>query len=194
MTASTVQRIETPRLVLRQWQPADRAPFAALNADPVVMEHLLKPMSRVESDAFVDRIEALWDDKGFGLWAVEVPGVVNFAGFVGFMVPSFQANFTPCVEIGWRLAAAWWGNGYAPEAARAALDVAFGTLGMSDIVSFTTTTNRASQRVMEKLGLTHDPTEDFDHPVVPRGHRLERHVLYRMTAERWKQGPAATAG
>jgi RimJ/RimL family protein N-acetyltransferase len=172
--------LRTQRLLLRRWRPEDRAPFAALNADPRVMEHFPGLLSREESDALAARIEMHFEQHGFGLWALEIPSVTPLAGFVGLNTPRFEAHFTPCVEIGWRLAAEHWGRGYATEAARAALMFGFEKLGLREIVSFTATANVRSRRVMEKLGMTHDPADDFDHPALPPGHRLRRHVLYRI--------------
>ena len=174
-----VVELRTDRLLLRAWRPADREPYAVLNADPVVMEHFVAPLSRRESDEHVDRIAAAFDEHGWGLWAVEVPGDAEFIGFIGLGIPRFEAHFTPCVEVGWRLAQTAWGRGYAPEGATAALRFAFDELGLDEVVSFTAVGNRNSRRVMEKIGLTHDPAEDFDHPSVPVGHRIRRHVLYR---------------
>ncbi len=171
--------LETNRLLLRAWRSEDLAPFAALNADPRVMEHFPAPLSRAESDALAERIQAHFDAHGFGVWAVEAPGVAAFAGFVGLAVPRFEAHFTPCVEIGWRLAAEHWGRGYATEGARAAMAFGFESLELDEIVSFTAPANVRSVRVMEKLGMTRDPEEDFDHPSLPEGHPLRRHVLYR---------------
>lgn len=172
--------LATARLVLRRWRAADLAPFAALNADPRVTEHLGGPLRRAASDALAARIEDHFARHGFGLWAVEIRGGAPFAGFVGLSVPSFEAPFTPCVEVGWRLAAAHWGRGYATEAAHGALEFGFATLGLAEIVSFTVPRNLRSRRVMERLGMTHDPADDFDHPLLPRGHPLRRHVLYRL--------------
>lgn len=172
--------LRTDRLFLRRWRPEDREPFAALNADPRVVEFLPGPLSRTESDERAARMEAHFQEHGFGLWAVEIPGVATFAGFVGLSVPRFEAHFTPCVEIGWRLAAPYWGRGYATEGARAALEFGFDHLHLDQIVSFTVPDNVRSRRVMEKIGMTHDPADDFDHPNLPEGHRLRRHVLYRI--------------
>src|SRR5215510_2994395 len=172
--------IRTERLLLRRWRPEDRAPFAALNADPRVMQHFPAALSRAESDALADRIAAHFAEHGFGLWAVEVAGAAPFVGFVGLSVPRFTAHFTPCVEIGWRIGAEHWGRGYAPEAARAAVAHGFGELALSEIVSFTVPANASSRRVMEKLGMNRDPKDDFDHPGLPEGHELRRHVLYRL--------------
>lgn len=171
--------LRTERLLLRRWRRADRAPFAALNTDPEVMEHMTRLLTRAESDALVDRVEAGFEEHGFGWWAVEVPGVARFVGFVGLSVPSFEAHFTPAVEVGWRLARPFWGCGYATEAAAAALADGFGRVGLGEIVSFAVPANVRSVRVMERLGMTHDPADDFDHPWFPEGHRLRRHVLYR---------------
>jgi RimJ/RimL family protein N-acetyltransferase len=173
--------LRTARLKLRRWRDDDRAPFAALNADPVVMEFFPSALTREESDAFVDRIEDTFDRRGWGLWAVEVADEDAFAGYVGLWPAVFDADFTPAVEIGWRLAAGSWGRGYAPEAARAALTFGFDEAGLDEIVSFTSVENIRSQRVMQKIGMTTDPREDFDHPSLPAGHRLQRHVLYRIT-------------
>jgi RimJ/RimL family protein N-acetyltransferase len=172
--------LTTDRLLLRRWRPADREPFAAMNADPRVMAYFVAPLSREESDAAVARIARHFDEHGFGLWAVEIPDVVPFAGFIGLSVPAFTAAFTPCVEIGWRLAAGCWGRGYATEGARAVLTCGFETLGLDEIVSFASVTNTRSTRVMERLGMTHDPSDDFDHPGLPPNHPLRRHVLYRL--------------
>lgn len=176
--ADTVLR--TPRLILRRWRPADRVPFAALNGDPAVMAHLPSALTRAESDALADAIEANIVARGFGLWALEIPGVAPFAGFVGLSVPTFEAPFTPCVEIGWRLAAAQWGKGYASEAARAVLDHAWAVLGLDEVVSFTTIGNTRSRAVMARLGMRYDPADDFDHPRLAAGHPQRRHVLYRL--------------
>jgi len=172
--------IRTPRLLLRPWSTADREPFARLNADPRVMEYFMAPLSSNESDALADRLEAELAWRGWGLWAVEVPGVAPFAGFIGLSVPSFGAAFTPCVEVGWRLAARFWGAGYATEGARAAITFGFESLKLEEIVSFTVPGNHRSRRVMERLGMSRDPDQDFDHPSLPIGHPLRRHVLYRL--------------
>jgi RimJ/RimL family protein N-acetyltransferase len=181
---NVAEPLMTGRLVLRRWRDSDREPFAALNADPRVMEHFPDMLSREQSDAMIDRIESMFDDQGFGLWAVEVAGSGEFIGFTGLSVPRFEAPFMPAVEVGWRLARSAWGYGYASEAARRALDVAFDDLGRSEIVSFTTTANTRSAAVMERIGMTHDPADDFDHPMLAEGHPMRRHVLYRITPDR----------
>jgi RimJ/RimL family protein N-acetyltransferase len=175
--------LQTERLRLRQWVPEDREPFARMNCDPVVMEHFPSLLTREDSDQLIERISEAFRTRGFGLWAIEVPGVADFAGFVGLSVQRFEAPFTPCVEVGWRLSYATWGRGYATEAARAALDFGFNSCQLPEIVSFATTRNRRSHRVMEKLGMSRDPAEDFDHPSLPEGHPLQRHVLYRIGPE-----------
>jgi RimJ/RimL family protein N-acetyltransferase len=175
------QELRTERLYLRRWQASDRIPFAQLNGDPRVMDFFPGQLSRPESDALVERIEAHFQQHGFAQWAVEIPGVAQFAGFIGLSIPRFQAPFTPCIEVGWRLDAAHWNRGYATEGASAALDFGFHTLHAQEIVSFTVPLNVRSRRVMEKLGMTHSPCDDFDHPLLPEGHPLRRHVLYRVS-------------
>ncbi|HWA46116.1 MAG TPA: GNAT family N-acetyltransferase [Hypericibacter adhaerens] len=174
--------LKTPRLLLRPWRADDLPAFAAINADPAVMEHFPSPLDRSASDALADRIQAHFDRHGFGLWAVERPGQDDFIGFVGLAMPRFTAHFTPCFEVGWRLARAHWGRGYATEGARAALDFGFGPAGLEEIVSFTVPANRRSIAVMERLGMKRDPADDFDHPAIPDGHPLRYHWLYRLRA------------
>ena len=175
--------ILTARLLLRLWRPADREPFARMNADPRVMRYFPAALSRAESDALVDRAEAHFAAHGFGPFAVEVRDTGQFAGYIGLVVPRFEAHFTPAVEIGWRLDAAVWNRGLATEGARAVLRYAFETLRLPEIVSFTVPENLPSRRVMEKIGLLRDPRGDFDHPGLPEGHPLRRHVLYRKKRE-----------
>jgi RimJ/RimL family protein N-acetyltransferase len=171
--------IHTPRLQLREWCDEDLVAFARINADPRVMEFFPAPLEPSESDAQAARICSELAGRGFGRWAVEVPGVSRFIGFVGLSVPSFRAAFTPCVEIAWRLAYEHWGQGYATEAAFAALDFGFRRLALEEILSFTVPANLRSRRVMERIGMTRSPADDFDHPALPAGHPLSRHVLYR---------------
>ncbi|HEY5014918.1 MAG TPA: GNAT family N-acetyltransferase [Acidimicrobiia bacterium] len=171
--------LRTERLLLRRWRPEDRAPFAALNADPRVMEHFPSILTRAESDGLVDRIEAGFEQHGFGLWAVEVPGLAPFVGFIGLAAQGAEFPFGPTVEVGWRLAHRYWGVGYATEGARAALECGLDGFGLDEIVSFTAAINLRSQRVMRRLGMTHHARDDFDHPRLPFGHPLRRHVLYR---------------
>jgi len=170
----------TERLWLRRWVLEDRAPFARLNADARVVEFFPSALAREESDARADRIEAHFENHGFGLWAVEIPGITRFAGFIGLSIPVFEAPFMPCIEIGWRLDAEHWGRSYATEGARAALEFGFQSLPVQEIVSYTVPANVRSRRVMERIGMTHSPSEDFEHPVLPEGHPLRRHVLYRI--------------
>jgi RimJ/RimL family protein N-acetyltransferase len=181
----SLAKLETERLFLRMWHDADRDPFAQMNQDSAVMEFLPGLLSRTESDAIVDRIEAHFVQHGFGLWAAELRETGEFLGYVGLAVPRFDAAFTPCVEIGWRIASKHWGTGFATEGARAAVNFAFNVLNLEELVSFTVPTNVRSLRVMEKLGMTHDENEDFDHPLLAVGHPLRRHVLYRMRRAGW---------
>ena len=177
--------ITTERLILRHWRESDREPFARLNVNVRVMEHMPHVLSREESDALADRIEGHFRQHGFGLCAVEDRSDGSFIGFIGLSVPTFHAPFTPCVEVGWRLAAEYWGQGLATEGARAIVRHGFETLGLDELVSFTVPTNTKSRRVMEKLGMAHDPSDDFDHPRLPEGHPLRRHVLYRLRRSDW---------
>lgn len=162
--------LSTPRLLLRRWRASDRGWFAAINADPRVTEHFPAPLSRAESDA---------------LWAVERAATGAGIGFTGLSEPRFDAHFTPAVEVGWRMSPVYWGAGYATEAARAALDYGFARVGLAEVVSFTAIANVRSRAVMQRLGMTHDEADDFDHPSLTVGHRLRRHVLYRLPATRW---------
>ena len=174
-----VAEIQTERLVLRAWRDHDRLPFAALNADPEVMEHFPAVLTGAQSDAMVDRIAAEMVRDGYGLWAVEVRDGPAFIGFIGLAHANFPAHFTPALEIGWRLARQAWGVGFATEGAKAVLRWAEQALDRDEIVSFTAATNLASQAVMRKIGMQRDVADDFDHPRVPEGHVLRRHVLYR---------------
>jgi RimJ/RimL family protein N-acetyltransferase len=182
ITIGIEMELQTDRLILRRWRPDDREPFASMNADPEVMRHLNRPLTREESDAFVERIEKQFEEHGFGLWAVEVPGEAPFIGYVGLWIAAFEAHFTPAVEVGWRLDRPYWGNGYATEAARATITDGFERVGLKEIVSFTSRLNVRSVAVMERVGMTRDPNGDFDHPNVPPGSPLRPHVLYRLAA------------
>jgi RimJ/RimL family protein N-acetyltransferase len=172
--------IETSRLTLRRWLPEDREPFARINRDAAVMEFMPGVLSIKESAEFVERIEAHFEEHGFGLWAAELRQSAEFIGYIGLAVPSFEAAFTPSVEIGWRLASQHWGQGLATEGARAAVRYGFEALELLELVSFTVPANLRSRRVMEKLGMSHDAQEDFDHPLLAEGHPLRPHVLYRL--------------
>ena len=183
--------LHTDRLILRHWRPEDRAPFAALNDDPAVMEHFPNHLNPAQSDAMVDRITTFLDEHGWGLWAVEVAQTGEFVGFTGLSVPRFEAPFTPCVEVGWRLSRSAWGKGYATEAARASVAHGFGPLGLDEIVAMVVPDNARSQGVIRKLGMTRDEDADFDHPLIPEGSPVRRHRLYRITAHAWRAGQQA---
>src|SRR5690242_1700060 len=174
--------LTTGRLKLRQWRDADLAPFAALNADPEVMRYFPSTLTQQQSDEFAGYAHDTIERQGWGLWAVEVGGGPPFIGFVGLNRVSFEEHFTPAVEVGWRLARPFWGNGYATEAATAAVSFAFERLDLDEVVSFTSTTNEPSIRVMRRLGMRHDVAGDFDHPRVAEGSPLRRHILYRLGA------------
>lgn len=171
--------LHTDRLSLRRWRAADREPFARLNADPEVMRYFPTPLDRERSDALADDLEEGIERDGFGLWAVDLDGV-GFVGFVGLRRIQPEIPPAPGVEVGWRLAREHWGQGLAPEAARAALAYGFDELELPEIVSFTAEINSPSRRVMEKIGMEHDPARNFDHPVVPDGSPLGAHVLYGL--------------
>jgi RimJ/RimL family protein N-acetyltransferase len=185
--------MNTARLILRHWREADREPFARLNADPRVMQFMPALLSREESNSMVERIEAHFQQHGFGLYAAEFRQTREFIGFIGLNVPSFEAAFTPCVEIGWRLAADHWNQGLATEGAHAILPYGFQVLGLEEIVSFTVAANVRSRRVMEKIGMRHDPADDFNHPRLPENHPLRPHVLYRLRRLEWQGKHAVTS-
>lgn len=175
---------DTPRLRLRRWRDADRAPFAAMNADPQVMVHFPALQSRESSDAAIDAWELQFDARGWSNWAASLRDTGEFIGFVGLSVPRRVLPFSPCVEIGWRLARAWWGKGLASEAAHGALQLGFERIGLVEVVSFTALANRRSRAVMERIGMA-DAQQDFEHPGVPEGHALRMHCLYRITRQQW---------
>ena len=170
-----MSELRTPRLVLRRWRDADRAPFAVMNADPVVMEHFPATLTREQSDALVDRIEAHFDEHGYGLWALDADGA--FLGFTGLVWQTYEASFTPALEVGWRLVRSAWGHGYATEAATAAL--ALGLERVDSVISTTAVSNVRSRRVMQRLGMRFE--RQFEHPRVPEGHPVRPHVLYRTS-------------
>lgn len=172
--------LTTPRLILRRWRDSDREPFQALNADPRVMEFFAAALTPEETDQLIDRIEQHFERNGFGVYAAELIQTGTFIGFIGLNIPTFDAPFMPAVEIGWRLACDHWGRGLATEGARAVVKHAFTTLKLPSLVSFTTAANHRSRRVMENIGMIHDPAADFDHPSLPAGHPLCPHVLYRI--------------
>ncbi len=182
MSGSTGPRIVTERLVLRPFTDVDRPPFAELNAHPLVVESLGESPSRAESDALVDRFSEEMAREGWGLWAVEVAGGQPFVGMVGLHRVNAALPCAPAVEVGWRFHPDHWGHGYATEAAAASLRFGFDEAQLDEIVAFTTTLNTRSQAVMERIGMVRDPSGDFDHPRLPDGSPLRRHVLYRVTA------------
>jgi RimJ/RimL family protein N-acetyltransferase len=179
--------LSTPRLRLRQWHPEDKKPFADLNADPHVMEFFPSCLKRADSDALAERIQSLISERGWGFWAVEVLGGERFIGFVGLHIPSPDLPFSPCVEIGWRLAFEHWGQGYATEAARAALQFGFEKINLPEIVSFTAIHNKRSRAVMSRLGMC-PALDTFEHPSLPAGHALREHCLYRLARQTWLRG------
>lgn len=173
--------LSTARLLLRRWRETDRAPFAALNADPMVMEYFPDRLTQVKSDDLLAKIEAGFETRGYGLWALEVRATSEFVGFAGLAVPSFSAHFTPAVEVGWRLTQSAWGQGYATEAGLASVAFGFRDAGLDEIVSFTSAANIRSRAVMDRIGMTHDPADDFDHPELGGLDHLRPHVLYRIS-------------
>ncbi len=177
--------LETERLLLRRLRSDDLDAFAAMNADPEVMRYFPAPLCRSETEDMMARTDRHFERHGFGWWAVEVPDVAPFAGFVGLLAPAFHAHFTPCVEVGWRLARPFWGRGYATEAGKACLDFAFGSLELDEVVSMAVAGNLASRRVMERLGMTRRVADDFGHPRIPFDHPLRGHVLYRLSRPAW---------
>jgi RimJ/RimL family protein N-acetyltransferase len=180
-----VAELRTERLLLRQWRDEDLVPFAALNSDPDVMRYFAAALTREQSDALANRAQATIAQRGWGLWAVEITSSGSFIGFVGMAEPPFDAHFTPALEVGWRLARAHWGHGYATEAALAAVAFGFQQLARDELVSFTAAVNERSQMVMKRIGMSHDPADDFDHPVI-RG-TLRRHVLFRLSRSTWRE-------
>jgi len=185
-----VTELATGRLLLRQWREVDLEPFAALNRDAEVMRYFPAVLTKAQSDALAHSAHGSISQRGWGLWAVEHVSSGSFIGFVGLADPRFDAHFTPAVEVGWRLGREYWGHGYATEAAGAALSFGFGQLGLGEIVSFTAAGNTRSQRVMHRLGMTHDLAEDFDHPAVDGP--LRRHVLFRISDEHWQRDSGRT--
>ncbi|MEM1346527.1 MAG: GNAT family N-acetyltransferase [Pseudomonadota bacterium] len=186
--------LATPRLTLRAWREADLAPLAALHADPEVMQYLGAPMTRMASDVLVGRFLQKWEEEPrFGWWALEESRTHTLIGFAGLARPDFTTPPAPCVEIGWRLARTAWGRGYASEAARACLEHGFRTVGLDEILSFTVPGNTRSRAVMARIGMTHDPQGDFEHPLLPEGSPLRRHVLYRLSRDAWAGAPSIPA-
>jgi RimJ/RimL family protein N-acetyltransferase len=187
-------QLETPRLTLRRWQEADRAPFAQMNADPVVMHYFEAPMTREQSDEAIDRYLAAFDRDGFSFFAATLRDTGAFAGTIGLQimrdaVPNLPQ---PAVEIGWRLTQSAQGKGLAIEGARTIVDFAFSQLALNEVVAITALPNRASRRVMEKLGMTHRPELDFDHPRVQAGHQYQRHTLYSLHNSKFSEVTCST--
>lgn len=181
--------IKTERLILRPWKEEDFEPFAQLNADPEVMEFFPSILSKAESDQMARHMKTKIEERGWGWWAVSVPEIAEFIGFIGLNdleQSTFSTHFVPNVEVGWRLASDYWGHGYATEGAWACLKYGFEMLNLKEIVSFTTVQNMRSRKVMERLGLHRDPKDDFDHPKLPEGHKLKKHVLYRISRNEWQ--------
>ncbi len=172
--------LETERLLLRRWRLSDTVPFAEINADPEVMHHFPRTLNADETKSFIAAAESHFAREGFGLWAVELRQTAQFIGFVGLSIPRFETHFTPCVEVGWRLASAHWGNGYAPEGAMEVLRDAFVRIKLQEVVSFTASSNKKSIRVMEKIGMRRSGV--FGHPLVDKDHALFEHVLYKISA------------
>jgi len=183
--------LRSQRLILRPWRDSDLSGIVRMNADPRVMEFMPACLDQPASQAMMTRLQSAIETQGFGFWAVEAPGLADFIGFVGLNRPGFAAAFMPCVEIGWRLLPEYWGHGYATEAAQASLRFGFTDLDLPEIVSFTAIINERSQRVMRRLGMRHYRAEDFDHPALPPGDRLRRHVLYRLSRQHWLARDAA---
>ena len=185
-TFSSPVELRTARLLLRQWKESDIDAWCAMNADAEVRKYFPKVNSREESVAEAERIRASINQHGWGMWALEVPGVLPFAGFVGLNNPGFAAPWQPAVEIGWRLARSAWQQGYATEGATAALDFAFTHLQLPQVMAMSVTTNAPSHRVMERIGLSPWPEMDFDHPRVPVDWPLKRHIVHRITDQQWQ--------
>ena len=177
--------ISTPRLILRAWTDQDLDAFAEIQADPIVMQHFTMTMSRDETSQMLKRICEHFDKHGFGWWAAALKDTGRFIGYIGLSIPQYEMKFTPCVEVAWKLASDTWNQGLATEGASAALDYAFEVLKLKEVVSYTTLENHSSRRVMQKIGMIADPEYDFDHPKIPAGHRLCRHVFYRISQKAW---------
>lgn len=171
--------LETQRLIIRQWRDSDLQPLASINQDPKVMEHFPAPKTFEETRNFIIGNRALYDQLGYCLYAVELKDTHEFIGWVGLQPVTEELPCFPAIEIGWRIGTMYWGKGYATEAAQAVMHHAFNNLGLDELVTFTTTTNKRSEKLMQRLGFTHMPNEDFDHPKIADGHILQRHVFYR---------------
>jgi len=184
-TFGSVVELRTSRTLLRAWRDDDLPAWVAMNADPAVRRYFSSLQTETEALGEAGRIRANLARRGWGVWALEIPGKLPFAGFVGLNVPAFEAPFMPTVEMGWRLPVAAWGQGWASEAAAAAAAFGFEVLGLDELVAFTTVGNQPSRRVMARLGMQHDPADDFEHPTVPEGHAFRPHVMYRLSRSRF---------
>ncbi|MES2951292.1 MAG: GNAT family N-acetyltransferase [Pseudomonadota bacterium] len=184
--ASPVE-LRTPRVLLRQWKDSDIEAWAAMNADPLVRQYFPGVLSRADAQAETERIRAAITQRGWGLWALEVPGIHTFAGFVGLSLPGYEAPWMPAVEIGWRLMPGAWHQGYATEGAAAALHFAFTQLELPQVVAMSVPNNAPSHHVMDRIGMLRDAAADFDHPRVPADSPLRRHILHRITPEQWRK-------
>lgn len=181
---SKVIELRTDRLILRQWKKEDFPAFARMNADPVVMEYYPDTLSEDESNSMAHKLESLISERSWGFWAVETIKENRFIGFVGLHKPTYELPVSPCVEIGWRLAKEYWGSGYATEAAEASLRFAFVNLGLNEVYSFTSVSNKKSRSVMERLNMQ-NTGKNFEHPIIPENHSLREHVLYKITKDQW---------
>lgn len=184
-----MDQLKTKRLLLRQWKEEDFEPFAKLNADPRVMEYFPSTLTKKESDQLARKAQSDIEKHGWGLWAVSVLDGPGFIGFIGLNPVDFPVHFAPAVEVGWRLAHEYWGKGYATEGAKACLNYGFTSLKLPEIVSFTSAKNLRSIAVMQRLGMHHNPEDDFDHPKLPEGHPLRSHVLYRLSRGEYNHEP-----
>lgn len=180
-----VNTFETERLIFRRWQELDSMPFYKMNSDPDVMEYFPKTLSRTESDSLIERIENSFEDRGYGLWALELKDNKAFIGFLGFNFTDLESDFTPCIEIGWRIDKNYWGKGYATEGASKCLEVGFNTFFFQEIYSFTSKENTRSEKVMKRIGLTY--VKEFNHPRIDENHWLCRHVLYRLKKDEFEK-------
>ncbi len=176
--------LRTDRLKLRQWKESDLPPFAEMNADPIVMEYYPSTLSEAESNSMANKLKDLILERSWGFWAVETTQEKKFIGFVGLHKPAYDLPVTPCIEVGWRLSKDYWGNGYATEAARESLRFAFEELGLSEVYSFTSVSNERSRFVMARLKMI-NTENNFEHPIIPMGHPLREHALYKITAKQW---------
>jgi len=177
--------LRTKRLILRPWKPDDLEPFSEMNADLKVMAYYASILTREESDALASKIQQDYATRAYGFWAIEIPGIAPFIGYVGLNYWNLEMSFAPCIDIGWRLASSHWGHGYATEGAQEALRYGFEELDLSEIVAMATIGNVRSRRTMERLGMIHNPDENFHHPKLPKDHLLSMRVLYRLRRSWW---------